>query len=46
MNSLSYLSIVPGLAKWISKSEKYCRPPWLAEKKHFRILDALEWLKQ
>ena len=27
-------------------TEKYCRPPWLADKKNFRILDALEWLKQ
>ena len=27
-------------------SEKHCRPPWLADKKNFRILDALEWLKQ
>ena len=25
---------------------KYCRLPWLADKKHFRILEALEWLKQ
>ena len=27
-------------------TEKYCRPPWLAGKKNFRILDALEGLKQ
>ena len=27
-------------------TEKYCRPPWLVDKKNFRILDALEWLKQ
>ena len=27
-------------------TEKYCRPPWLADKKRFRILDALERLKQ
>ena len=27
-------------------TEKYCRPPWLADKKTFWILDALEWLKQ
>ena len=27
-------------------TEKYCPPPWLADKKNFRILDALEWLKQ
>ena len=27
-------------------TEKYCQPPWLADKKNFRILDALEWLKQ
>ena len=27
-------------------TEKYCQPPWLADKKKFRILDALEWLKQ
>ena len=26
--------------------EKYCQPPWLADKKNFRILDALEWLTQ
>ena len=26
--------------------EKYCRPPWLADKKIFWILDTLEWLKQ
>ena len=26
-------------------SGKYCRPPWMADKKNFRILDALEWLK-
>ena len=25
---------------------KYCRLPWLADKKNFRILEALEWLKQ
>ena len=43
-----------GPAKWISKwrrkgawnTKKYCQPPWLTEKKKFRILDALEWLKQ
>ena len=27
-------------------TEKYCRPPWLGDKKNFWILDALEWLKQ
>ena len=27
-------------------TEKYCRAPWLVDKKNFRILDALEWLKQ
>ena len=27
-------------------TEKYCRPPWLADKKNFRIPEALEWLKQ
>ena len=27
-------------------TEKYCRAPWLADKKNFRILDAPEWLKQ
>ena len=27
-------------------TENYCRPQWLADKKNFRILDALEWLKQ
>ena len=27
-------------------TEKYCRPPWLADNKNFRTLDALEWLKQ
>ena len=27
-------------------TEKYCRPPWLADKKNFRILDALQRLKQ
>ena len=27
-------------------NEKYCRPPWLAERKNFWILDALEWPKQ
>ena len=27
-------------------TEKYYRPPWLDDKKNFRILDALEWLKQ
>ena len=27
-------------------TEKYCWPPWLADKKNFRILDAVEWLKQ
>ena len=27
-------------------TEKYCRPPWLADKKKLRILDALDWLKQ
>ena len=27
-------------------TEKYCQPPWLADKKNFRILDALEWLEQ
>ena len=26
-------------------TEKYC-PPWLVDKKHFWIPDALEWLKQ
>ena len=25
--------------------EKKCRPPWLADKKIFSILDVLEWLK-
>ena len=29
-----------------SNTLKYCRPPWLADKKNFRILEALEWLKQ
>ena len=27
-------------------TEKYCRLPWLADKKNFQILDALEWSKQ
>ena len=27
-------------------TEKYCRPPCLADKKHFWNLDTLEWLKQ
>ena len=27
-------------------TEKYCWSPWLSDKKNFRILDALEWLKQ
>ena len=27
-------------------TEKYCWPPWLAEKKNSWILDPLEWLKQ
>ena len=27
-------------------TEKYCRLPWLSDKKNFWILDALEWLKQ
>ena len=27
-------------------TEKCCRPPWLNDKKNFRILDAPEWLKQ
>ena len=27
-------------------TDKYCRPPWLADQKDFRILEALEWLKQ
>ena len=27
-------------------TEKYSWPPWLANKKNFRILDTLEWLKQ
>ena len=27
-------------------TEKYCRLPWLANKKKFWIADALEWLKQ
>ena len=31
---------------WPWNTEKYCRPPWLADKKNVRILDALEWLKQ
>ena len=26
-------------------TEKYCRPPWLTDKKNFGILDALEWFK-
>ena len=48
----SFIDYCPGPAKWISKwgcqwkTEKHCRPPWLADKKNFRILDALEWLKQ
>ena len=33
-----------GRGPW--NTEKYCRPPWLADKRNFRILDALEWLKQ
>ena len=50
---LEYSCAVAGPAKQISKqgrgpwnTEKYCRLPWLAGKKNFRILDALEWLKQ
>ena len=27
-------------------TEKYCQPPWLADKKNIWNLDALEWLKQ
>ena len=27
-------------------TEKYCRPPWLADKENVRILDALQRLKQ
>ena len=27
-------------------TEKYCRPPWVADKKNAWILDTLEWLKQ
>ena len=41
--------VYTGPAKWILKwrnSEKYCRPTWLANKKNFWILDALQWLKQ
>ena len=33
-----------GSGAW--NTEKYCRPPWLADNKKFRILHALEWLKQ
>ena len=54
---LDSLATLTEPAKWISNwggeagggaynTEKYCRPPWLADKKNFRILDALEWLKQ
>ena len=27
-------------------TERYCRRLWLADRKNFQILDALEWLKQ
>ena len=33
-----------GRGAW--NTEKYRQPPWLADKKNFRILDALEWLKK